>query len=277
LTLAAGDPGYFKPEQAVSSAHWYAEVAAYYLDRALGLGRVPPLVSRRVAWKLLAPAAGTDLRVGEVAVATDGTVRGALIHWLPEKLVPAHTPPGWENWVRVEPFARTAVSPYQRAAVLGAEVAAARGRTRRAETAHSYYDQVPVPSRADLPAELSDMIVFDFLTLNYDRWGGDNTNVLTLGAGGPLVFLDNGDGFSVGPVRRSLLDARLAPLQRFRRATINALRALDIAKLGRSLSADPLAPILDAHMLQDLGLRRDAVLEHVATQQRRFGDAVYAW
>merc|ERR1711916_330664 len=42
LTFADGTQGYYKPAQSFSGANWYAEVAAYQLDRALGLGRVPP-------------------------------------------------------------------------------------------------------------------------------------------------------------------------------------------------------------------------------------------
>ncbi len=42
ITLADGTRGYFKPKQTFSAAHWYSELAAYYLDRELGLDRVPP-------------------------------------------------------------------------------------------------------------------------------------------------------------------------------------------------------------------------------------------
>ncbi|HEX7479312.1 MAG TPA: hypothetical protein VF331_16010 [Polyangiales bacterium] len=277
LELADGTRAYFKPEQQVSSAHWYAEVAAYYLDRALGLGRVPPVVSRRVRWDQLQSAAEGDRRVPEVKVSADGSVRGALIYWLPKHLVAAETPPGWENWLRIKPFARWAVSPYQASTSYGAALAHAHDQIARGQPGDAYYDDVPLPARPELPAELSDMIVFDFLTLNYDRWGGDNTNVLTLGVAGPLIFLDNGDGFSVGPARRGLLDARLAPLQRFRKRTVEALKALDVRALGERMAHDALAPILDAHMLEGLELRRRALLEHVVEQVRRFGDAVYAW
>jgi len=121
------------------------------------------------------------------------------------------------------------------------------------------------------------MIVFDFLTLNYDRFGGDNVNLLTLGAAGPLIALDNGDAFSAGPARRSVLDARLLPLAKFRRRTIDAVRALDVPALGTTMAADPLGPFLDSNMLRGLEIRRDALLEHVAKQERRYGDAVYAW
>ncbi len=277
LGFADGSAGYFKPEQQVSSAHWYAELAAYHLDRALGLNRVPPVASRRVAWSMLMSAAGADRRIPELIIGHDGMLRGAVVHWIPEHLLPAHTPPGWENWLRAEPFARWSVSPYQRPAVYGAQLKAVHEAGRRGELAPGRYESVPVSADIDLPPALSDMILFDFLTLNYDRWGGDNTNVLTRGAGGPLIFLDNGDGFSPGPARRSLLDARLAPLSRFRKRTIDALRALDVNAFGERLNRDPLGPILDAHALAGLETRRQIVLEHVAAQARRFGDAVFAW
>ena len=277
LRLASGIKAYYKPEQSVSSARWYAEVAAYHLDRALGLGRVPPVVSRSVLWSSLRRAAGSDSRAKELTVSRDGLVRGALIYWVEGHLVPAVTPPGWENWVRSEGFGRTTVSPYQRASAYGEALSAAHQRRLRQEAPITFYDAAPTPQRAELPAELSDMIVFDFLTLNYDRFGGDNANILELGAAGPLLLLDNGDGFSPGPPRRSVLDARLAPLSRFRKRTIDALRALDVRSFGARLAREPLAPILDAQALGGLAARREIVLEHVAAQQQRFGDAVFAW
>ncbi|HKU37434.1 MAG TPA: hypothetical protein VJR89_04785, partial [Polyangiales bacterium] len=38
LALDSGVSAYFEPEQRASRANWYAEIAAYYLDRELGLG-----------------------------------------------------------------------------------------------------------------------------------------------------------------------------------------------------------------------------------------------
>jgi len=269
---------YFKPEQRISSANWYAEVAAFYLDRALGLGRVPPVVSRTLPWSLLEPAASGDARVRDVVVRRDdGQVRGALVLWVPAKLVPAATPAGWENWIRNEPWSPVAVTPYQRAAAYTEAIAEHRRKRTRHEPAIVYYNEPPAPVRPELAAELSDMILFDFLTLNYDRFGGDNANVLTIGEHGPLIFLDNGDAFSRGPVRRGLLDSRLEPVSKFRRSTIDALRQLDLVKLKAELATDAHGPILEAPMLRGLEQRRRAVLEHVATQERRFGEKVYAW
>lgn len=221
ITFDSGARAHWKPEQKGSSTSWYADVVVYYLDRALGLGRVPPVVAR-------------SLPLDE----SGSPVRGALSQALGDQPVPAVTPPGWENWLRAE---------------------------RKPAT--------PEPSRADLPAELSDIIVLDFLTLNPSRFGRKNANLFTLGPGGPLVLLDNGDAFSKGPARRGALDA----LAKFRRRTIDAVRALDVQALGQTLTADPLGPFLDTNMLRGLETRRKAVLEHVAKQERRYGDTVYAW
>jgi hypothetical protein len=254
-------------------------VVAHYLDRALGMGRVPPVVARQVPWELLAPAAGGDRRVDEIAVGEDGRVRGALVWWLPKPPVPAVTPAGWENWVRVEPFSRWDVTPLQRASSYGATI---RARKEMAVEGRGpdepYFERVPEPDRPGRAAALSDLLLFDFLTLNIDRWGGDNGNVLTLGEGGPLIFLDNAAGFSRGPHRRSLMDARFFICQRFRRRTIEALRTLDVAALGRAMARDPLGPLLDDHLLEGIAVRRRRVLEHVDRLRATHGDAaVLAW
>jgi hypothetical protein len=243
LTFDSGVSGYYKPEQRIPGANWYAEVAAYYLDRALAIGRVPPVVSRTFAWKELEAAAAGDPRAKKVVVDKDGNVRGALIYWVPGKLVPAATPAGWDAWTRTEAGEAT----------------------------------VPDPPRPEFPAELSDLLVFDFLTQTEGRFGESNANLLTLGEHGPLIFLDNGSGFSAAAARRATVDARLANVSKFRRRTVDALRALDLDQLKATMTADPLGPILDAGMWRGLSARRTAVLDLVARQEKRFGDAVYAW
>lgn len=276
LYFEDGSRGYFKPEQSFSGSHWYAEVAAYYLDRALGLGRVPPVVSRRLAWAPLSEAAGDDRRTREVTRAEDGTVRGALVSWIEDKLKPASTPAGWENWIRVENYPVYGVTPYQRPSQYAAALNDRKGRMAEGRDGVSYYKEVPAADGGDRPAELSDMIVFDFLTLNIDRWGGDNVNVLTLD-GGPLIFLDNGAGFSVGPHRRGLMDDRLHECQRFRRSTIDALRTLDMQRLARRLTRDPQGPILNDGMIEGIDVRRKAVLQYVAELEKKYGPAVLPW
>ena len=302
LTLADGTQGYYKPEQTFSAAHWWAEVAAYHLDRALGLHRVPPVVSRRLPWAPLHASAPGDDRFAEVIVAGDGNVRGCFSYWVPDHLTSMRFGRGWERWVRVQTWPDGAVSPFQRPRVymemLAAQRAAASGDVDAAVAelapveptttdlaANERNDEgtvLPaapsVPDDAERAAELSDLVVFDYLTQNTDRWGGGNANVLTRGAGGRVVFLDNAAGFpDTVSATTALMDARLRVVQRFRRRTIDALRALDVQALARRMASEPLAPILDARQLANLDERRNTILAHVAAMRARFGDAVFSW
>lgn len=271
LTLADGTEGYFKPEQSFSAAHWYSEVAAYYLDRELGFGRVPPIVGRRLDWAPLRAVARRDERVSEVVVADDGTVRGAFVWWVTGGLDVLQLGRGWERWVRAQPG--LAFTPYQRVRAYRAEV---NGHPLEPEEAENQR-RAGEPDTEDRAAELSDMIVFDFLTSNVDRWGGGFTNVRTRGDGGSLVFLDNGAGFWLGRNRLWVMDRRLDTLQRFRRSTVEALQAFDIERYERRLATDALAPILNERQLAGVEERRLAVLEHVTEMERRFGAEAIPW
>jgi hypothetical protein len=92
------------------------------------------------------------------------------------------------------------------------------------------------------------------------------------------VYLDNGAGFWLGNQRLGLMEARLRAVQRFRRSTIDAVRALDVGALAASMSGDPLAPVLNQKQLDGLRQRRAAVLDHVEAMVARFGEAaVLAW
>jgi hypothetical protein len=273
LTFEDGTAGYYKPEQTFSGTIWFAEVAAHALDRALGIGRVPPVVSRRIPWSKLALAAEGDARVPEIIKAENNTVRGALIAWLDEPLAPAVTPPGWENWIRIEPFGKHNITPWQRAAQYVTQFQDYKQRLAEGKGMPQYYDSTPAPSREDLPGALSDMITLDFLLMNIDRFGGNNGNILTLSDSGPLIYLDNAAGLSIGPHRRNLPDQRFFPCQRFRKSTIDALEKLDVAAFGAELEKDPLAPLLTPQLLEGIAERRTAVLEHVTTLRKKHGDA----
>jgi hypothetical protein len=273
ITLADGTRGYFKPKQTFSAAHWYSEVAAYYLDRELGLDRVPPTTGRTFRWSELKAAAGGDERVSELGIAKDGTVNGAFIWWIPEPLKRVRMGRKWERWVRVQKS--LPVTPYQRPVDYRADLNSRPGVREATDPSRPV---ARAPDTEERPGELSDLIVFDYLTQNVDRWGGDFTNVRSRGPGGPLIYMDNGAGFWLGEQRLGLMEARLQALQRFRRSTIEAVRKLDIARFSGRLRADPLAPVLNEKQLDGLGQRRDAVLRHVDAMVARFGEArVFAW
>lgn len=273
ITLEDGTRGYFKPQQSFSAAHWYSEVAAYYLDRELGLGRVPPTTGRTFRWSELEKAAGGDDRVAELRIGKDGSIRGAFIWWIPEPLKRLRMGRTWERWVRVQKT--LPITPYQRPVDYRSDLRKKPGVREATDPSRPLAGE---PDQEGRPAELSDLIVFDYLTQNVDRWGGDFTNVRTRGEGGPLIYLDNGAGFWLGEQRLGLMEARLKALQRFRRSTIDAIRSLDVDSFAKRLEDDPLAPVLNEKQLNGLRERRQAVLDHVDAMVTRFGEAaVLSW
>ena len=273
IVLDNGVEGYFKPRQSFSAAHWYSEVAAHALDRELGLGRVPPTTGRTFRWSELEAAARQDRRVTELAIESDGTIDGAFIWWIPERLERLRLGRRWERWIRIQ--RSLPITPYQRPIDYRADLRNAPG-VREATDAQRPF--AGAPDTEERAAELSDMIVFDYLTQNVDRWGGDFTNVRTRGKGGPLIYLDNGAGFWRGDQRLGLMEARLRALQRFRRSTVEAVRSLDVDRLAARLARDPLAPVLNHRQLDGLRQRQRALLAHVDRMVDRFGEAkVLAW
>ncbi len=279
ITLEGGQKGYFKAEQVFSAANWFGEVGAYHLDRMLGLGRVPPVISRQFQWARLEPLARGDWRKSEIIV-RNGQVRGAFVGWVDGRLKPLEHQESWERWVRVRYWPSTAISPFQRPAVWAHEL---RERKLKGDAFRSKQERFrrrnlrPEPDRPDRPAELSDLMVFDYLTRNLDRWGGGNANVLVRGAQGPLIFLDNGAGFEPGDQRPSLMEARLHVLQRFRRRTIEAVRAFDIKRFEARLASEPVQPVLHPAQVEGLALRREALLDWVAEMEEAYGEAIWAW
>ncbi len=270
LTFEDGSRGYFKPEQTFSGAHFSAEVAAYHLDRLLGLGRVPPTVGRRLPWAPLRAAAGGDARVAEAVVHEDA-VCGSISYWVPERLVPIRLGLGWEAWVRFAPAAP--ISPFQRARLYAAQASGAAELPEPAETLRA----ATTPDTEERAAELSDMVLFDYLTENIDRWGGDYTNVRTRGPGGALVFLDNAAGFIDAPQPSpGFMDSRLHAVQRFRRSTIEAIRALSVAELRARVEADPCA-VLSERLYAQLETRRGTLLAHVDRMIAEHGEGALPW
>lgn len=269
ITLASGRRGYFKPEQSFSGAHWYSEIAAHYLDRELGFGRAPPVVGRELYWPPLRNVArrAEEERIDEVVVGEDNTVRGAFIGWIEGGVPPIRLGRFWERWIRVEgamPF-----SPYQQTAEYRALI---NGRLDPDDTAIAQMPEVDPRGPIARVRELSDLIIFDYLISNVDRWGGEFTNVRLAGRGGPMIFLDNGAGFWIGSNRIHLMDTRLHALQRFRRETITALEQFDIERFRRRLESDPLHPVLNEFQIRGIEERRRHVLEHIGEMRERFGE-----
>lgn len=236
--FAGGQRGLFKPQQRAEVANYRAELAAYRMSRLLGLGRVPPACGRalpREQLQRVADGSGDaefSRRVMTELLGRGELVPGALLYWVPGALEPV---PGNEDY----------------AALLDA--------TR------------PLPSdRTTLAADLSTLILFDFLNDNVDRWSGGNIlrqRATATAPTGPTLFMDNGASFSAindGLGARPHDQAtRLEAVQRFSHAFVGALRGLTENSLRAAMASDPLGPCLSDLQVRAVLARRDRIVRHV--------------
>ncbi len=237
-----GHRALFKPEQKKWKAGFRSEIGAYHLDRLLALGRVAVVAGRILDRTLLRAHlkhSGADskwlARFDDEVLDHDGSVYGALISWHRGRLVSAAPPRDFTDGLDSPQPLRSVVA-----------------------------ERLP---------EWSDMLVFDHLINNTDRWSGGN--VLSLGNGGPLIFLDQAAGFN--PWRgKSQMNKRLTANCRFRKATVTAIRARrgrqDLStQLTKSLSQDALAPVLSERSVQGVEARLVSLADHIDACEERLG------
>jgi hypothetical protein len=224
-----------------------AEVAAYRLARCLHLIDVPPAISREFPVARIhegldprAAALWPDI-LARFGVPESASVRGAAIYW-----IPALADVGLDkrnSLERVDGFLRqgSAIEP----------------REHR------------------LAASVSNMLGFDYLIGNFDRWSGSNV------AGNPeatFVYIRDHD-LAFPPrigdkLQRRLLDD-LGHAQRFSRAFYADLQRLDRACFERELRRDPRGArgeLLTPNQIADVFERRETLLSHVASLIELYGE-----
>ncbi len=247
LRFVGGQKALYKPQQQASVANFRAELAAYRMSRLLGLHRVPPACGRLVPRALLqrtADASGDaafSQRVMTELLGRADAVPGAVLFWVPGQLDEV---PGNELYPTLLDLA-----------------------------------QPLPPERAALAADLSNLLVFDFINDNVDRWSGGNILQQRAAPGappGPMLFMDNGASFSAihdGLGARPADQARrLAAMGRFSRSLIDRLRALTAQSIRAAMSDDPLGPCLSDAQINAVLTRRDLVLARVAEALRSHGE-----
>lgn len=198
LDLATGERCAFKPASRKSAVRWRGEIAAYALGRALDLLSVPPAFERTVP----ASALGSD----EVPEGGGGIVRGAAMPWI-DRLV---TPP-----LEAEPLASRWKSWLAKGAAIPDEpVTLADGAVAR--------------DARDLARQMSDLVVFDHLTGNWDRWSGGNIGYRQDAE--LVLFIDNDGAFFERPPEDALArsERMLAGVDRFSRSLVERLDTLSI-------------------------------------------------
>lgn len=254
VEFANGARAAFKPEQTFLQSDPRREIAAYRLDRLLGIGHVPPAKVGAIPYAELVEAAEPRHRDYvierlEDAIVRDGIVHGELSWWVPE---------------------------IKRAKLGGHHVDEREGR----ELWTSYLQvgaTIPEDARA-LVAQLAEVVVFDVLIDNADRWSGNNT--VTSPDGAIFYFMDNTLSFSKNRFGHSHPTTMFWRIQVFPRRLIQRLRGLTEESLARVLDMGEeqrLGELLAPEEIRAVIARRDSILARVDQLIAELGeDAVLA-
>lgn len=239
LDFASGARGAFKPMQIHPQSDPRREIAAYRIDRLLGIGHVPPAKSAVFAIEDVIAAADpgnrgvTASRIEQESIPRDGKLFGELSWWIPE---------------------------IKRVRIGGRYVDEPDGEALWAEYLQAGA-VIPAELRPML-AQLASVIVFDVVIDNSDRWSGNNTQ------GSPddriLYFMDNTLAFSLYTIGHTANLSRLYRIQVFPRGLIGRLRILTAEAVVAVLSHDDvLGPLLSAAEIRAILSRRDHLVEYV--------------
>ncbi len=200
VKFADGSEAAVKPNQ-TRITRYQAEVAAYRLSRAMGLSVVPPSCVRRFTTEQLTANMPKDLRARmeqELLPDEKGDVACAIITWVPG----------------LRPLKLEQQDWWRPALLRGAPIP---------------------PGKQQRLLEISTLLLFDYLILNYDRWSGGNTHEVD----GQMVFIDQGAGFGPDRHHRSSRHAfrTLKWSQRFSAVVAQRLFDLDVGLVQRELGA----------------------------------------
>ncbi|HTR54248.1 MAG TPA: hypothetical protein VMJ10_26330 [Kofleriaceae bacterium] len=251
VEFASGARAAFKPQQIHPQSDPRKEIAAYRIDRLLGIGHVSP--AKPVAFTMDALVAAADPatrdytagRLQDEAIAKDGIVRGELQWWIPE-------------------IRDVMMGGYRVDEKAGMEIWEA-------------YLQVGVaipPDVRPMVAQLAACVLFDVLIDNADRWTGNNTKGSVDGK--TLYFMDNTLSFSQFTLGHATNLAPLYKIQVFPRGLVARMRALTADQLERALSLgdDPagMGPLLQPGEIQALLGRRDHLMQYIDALVAELGE-----
>lgn len=246
LKLEGGLLAAYKPSSKRGPERYKGEIAAYRLGKGLGLTNVPLALprsfSREALLKALGPTSEAGALLAREALSGDtGEVRGALMPWIPHLgFVALEAEPllsEWQQWL-----AGTADIP---------------------------------PAMRKRAAEISTLIVFDYLTANWDRWSGGNIGLDA--SGEHLLFIDNDGAFYEQPPagRVAAQKEKLEGVRRFSRDLVARLRELRPARLARIIGEEqPGAPLLSDKALAGVEARRLEALRIIDGHIKKAGEDV---
>lgn len=241
LDFASGGRAAFKPDQTHAQSQPRREVAAYRVDRMLGIGHVPPaaaiVVSLQEMLTSIAPSVRGALtaRIRAEALPRKGQLRGAASWWIPEIKVaamgkyPIDSTDGIVTWRR-----------------------------------YLAIDAERTPEVSAFVAQISDMVLFDFLIDNSDRWSGGNAR--TSPDGTILYFMDNTLAFTRNKQAHSRTSTYLRRVKVFSRQLVDNVRRFTREDLVAALSSQEdaaLAPLLNDEEVDAVMARRDLAVAYI--------------
>ena len=244
VEFADGSRAAWKPNQTNMQTVPRKEIAAYRLNRLLGLNAVPPAAPRVVTRDELLARLHPDSLVAlprikaETLFGSDGRTIGTASYWVPViKDSGFDTPEG------------------------------------RQQGAIWLTQGQPVPpEKVHMAAQLSDLAVFDFLTANPDRYSGGNMKMSPDGK--QLFYMDNTMAFYVDPNGFPRNREVLQRTQRFSRKLYASLEKINAPTLEKALSEEIGAPyeILTPAEIGAVMARREVIRNHVGALVAAFGE-----
>jgi hypothetical protein len=243
VELADGSRAAWKPTQTNTQTIPRKEIAAYRLNRLLGLNAVPPAAPRAVSRdELLAHLHPESLEFiprikAETIFDGNGVTRGTASYWIPIIKDSGFDKP--EGQKQVQAWL-------------------------------SQGEPIP-PEQASMARQVSDLIVFDFLTSNPDRYSGGNMKMSPDGT--QLFYMDNTMSFFVDPEGPAKNREVLFRTQRFSRTLYEALDRVTAPTLERALAQEAGAPyeILTPAEIAGVVGRRVVIHQYIDALVAQFG------
>jgi len=255
LDFASGARAAFKPEQIHPQSDPRREIAAYRIDRLLGIGRVPPATAAAIPLTELLDAVDPGYltyiteRFADEAIVRNGVVHGELSWWVPE--------------------------------IKLAKLGPHRIDEHDGRDLWTFYLQ----AHAKIPDEMRPMceqiaavILFDVLIDNPDRWTGSNTEMSPDGK--TLFFMDNTMSFSLFSVGHEGNLGALRRIQVFPRRLVERIRALTEDQIVDAIKMSDdrgLGQLLHKDEIKAMLARRDNLMKYIDELIAELGeDAVLA-
>lgn len=234
IEMREGQVFVFKPRSKKGHERYKGEIAAFRLGLALGIDAVPKAYQQSFGRDQIDGAIADEktkkLIADEVVdEPSGGVVAGALMPWIDDYTVlPLEKEPLFSQW---------------------------RGWLKKDAT-------IP-DDKKELAREVSTLVLFDFLTANWDRWSGGNVAT----SKGKMLYVDNDGAFFENPPKDALARNKryLEGVDRFSKSVVEALRDLTEDGIRERMRA-----ALSEKALEGLFARRKEALAVVERKELYF-------